>query len=933
MAYTPTPLNNAAKLQKAPWLGNFLKTNVSSPVDERKIEYSPKEIQFLSQLKNKWIPMQQAFSFLEKKRLENPDYFQKWQMKPAKDFLWSAVAKVPEFIGNTVWGGLSFMWKAKQALPTNIPVSTVWWALLKAIPSNAGDISQQVQDKWTEIRQNIESGLWVNPQSTASSLWRWLTSLAGTIAGWELAGTSKLIGWAYKWLKWVSTLWQALPKLGTIWAIGWLENVAFEQWDTGKMTPDTLWYWAWFSLAFAWLPFVGKALSKVPWAWIIKNLARKLEVSGIINPVKYDQIKKQLLEEWVDSSALWKKWNVNDLADWMLKRNIQWDKETMVTTLEDLWRESVDAKKSVLWESNTMHNPEQAKYIVDDIVQELEGSSSKERKALYDKYVGLSKKSSYTLSELDDIRGDAWSILNPFTASWKVIRWAEDIKGTISDLKRYIEKAAEEEWLGKSLGYDWKNIIRDLNNQTQIAYALAEGIARRDSTDATWQLVSFLSSRWASTILWGYAGSEVWPFDSSTITWKIWNVILWALVGGIAGSTRAKSIVANRLDNISGKNKSELYDWMQSRATKELSQESAKELEKINIALSKLDTDANTTLPPKLPWTSTTTDGAIPMKDNVIGNRNIDTILGAPATMESNAGLSVPKKLPWFIGEKPTGLPVKQEAIGKKAPTRQEITVKDTRRGWEITWEPYKSYIIEKQGNDTYHVYTKNGIWNNTLNSLEDAYKYIDNRYKTKQNPISKLTDLAKKSQSLEEFTEKAVNLIKDDIDLDNAINDIAIKQAIKNKDYDYVQALADIYHKENKPKLPIKTAWNSEKASIETGTTKKPEIITRWVNKWMPKDFRKMSDEELLDYYEKMIGTEDEKAIYEDITKRVMRDDDFFKEVESIKSEIRAINKQEYWIWQWKTYKNLPMWLRRNTYKKKQVDKFIPKKEKLLKK
>ena len=102
-------------------------------------------------------------------------------------------------------------------------------------------------------------------------------------------------------------------------------------------------------------------------------------------------------------------------------------------------------------------------------------------------------------SILDDTKNLYTTVWNP--KAWAVNEWLIKVR---QDLRKYIEDAAEKEWLGN---------IKMLNNETQIAKWLQDWISRKDSADAAREMLSVFSK---SAIGWA-AWYNVWPFDSDKI--------------------------------------------------------------------------------------------------------------------------------------------------------------------------------------------------------------------------------------------------------------------------------------------------------------------------------------------------------------------------------------------------------------------------------
>lgn len=475
---------------------------------------------------------------------------------------------------NVVWWALeSAKWIPKIAF------KAAEWPIVSAISSITWVPTEKVR-QWYET-QVLWDTMWDKtsiPFQATKMVWDiWQAAAAGSILSSAVTGT-----WIWRaisaiWNKWL------LGKIW-LWAAWWIWEQGIYNAVADQRLPTS------WEMALAWL--VGGAVPlawyALKWAaWSAKKLAAKLETSGIMNPAKFDSIKNKLIEEGVDKAGAMKS---EDVANWMLQRGLKGSKEQIADKALQISEKSQEAKKGILQLSNSQYAPKEAKFVIDDMLKELKWSASDEFRTLYWELSWMKAKLQkwwLTLSDLDYIRGKAWDVLNPFTASWKVVRSQKDTKNVISGLKRFIENTAEKEWLASKAWYQGKNIIRDLNNQTSIAKELWDAVLRKESTDARAEIISFLSSRWWGLLWWGILWSQVWPFDGNTIEWKIGNVLVWALVWSAAWSTKIKSNLANYLNKLSWAEKSALYEWMKSKWSKEATQWVKNMLNSVSTILSK----------------------------------------------------------------------------------------------------------------------------------------------------------------------------------------------------------------------------------------------------------------------------------------------------------------------------------------------------------
>lgn len=546
---------------------------------------------------------------------------------PFRQIAWWVASSVGTFWAKAVWSALKGweyigekLWQAQEK---------IFWLDKAVTPTLLKWLWQRTVERATQAEWTIQKKFWQDIQGKPlTEISKWITDIAQTVAIWPKAPTF--------WKAWISTIGKVFSKewAKQVWraALQWAAEWAiYSAWAEGKVDPTTVWVSAWLEAAFPVVWLWVKAASK--WlAWSAKKLAAKLETSGIMNPAKFDTIKSRLIEEWVDQG---KNMKPDDVANWMLQRWLKWSPEDMAEQAFDVSTKSQEAKKWILQLSEWTYTPKEAKFVIDDMLKELKWSASDEFRELYGK-LSLMKtklqKSWLTLADLDFIRGKAWDVLNPFTASGKVIRSAKDTKNVISWLKKFIEKTADAEWLSAKAWYEGKHIIRDLNNQTAIAKEVWDAILRKESTSATAEIISFLASKWWSMLWWGILWSQAWPFNSNTIEGKVWNILLGALWWSLVSNTRVKSNLANFLNKASWAEKSALYERMKSRWSKEATAWVKKMINSVSAILSKQ-----------------TTNDLRPMRSPVISpaNSNVDSSILSSRTSGNAPSWTAKVVKPW----------------------------------------------------------------------------------------------------------------------------------------------------------------------------------------------------------------------------------------------------------------------------------------------
>ena len=300
-----------------------------------------------------------------------------------------------------------------------------------------------------------------------------------------------------------------------------------------------------------------------------KNLiwkgASKLELNGNLNPAKLEAVQKQLIEE---GATLPGKATSEDVGKWMLERGFKWSKGDLITQLNTHAQKSKAMVDELLWLSNSTHKVEEANQALEMLAKDYSTTPGLTKKA--DEILGL-MKDEYTLSEMNQVKRYTDEAYNMFKQNgWEVAGLkAEGLRTIRKEIKTTIENVAEQEGL-------WN--IRMLNNETQVARGLAEGIAKKEDAVTVREILSPFSSARNGAILGGIGGAsdprDSFPEMLLKMTWG-------AVVGGLIGSTQVKTTVANMLKKLWGVERKELEQWVATEGKSQLSQTSQSALSAI----------------------------------------------------------------------------------------------------------------------------------------------------------------------------------------------------------------------------------------------------------------------------------------------------------------------------------------------------------------
>lgn len=293
--------------------------------------------------------------------------------------------------------------------------------------------------------------------------------------------------------------------------------------------------------------------------WGIWNTAAKTELNGLLNPAKLDTVRKALI---VDGVKLPGKWTAKDVWKWMLER---WFKGDKTKIIEQLWEHANKSKTMVddlLKLSESKHNISEVSEALTMLADDYATTPWLKGKA---KDILKMIKNEYTLSEMNQAKRYMDEAYNMFKMNWGETAWlkSEWLRNIRSTIKNTIENIAKEEWLGN---------IKMLNNETQVARGLADWIMLKDNADNVRQLLSPFSSwkNWA--ILWWMWGSYDIKENRLNFDWK--NMLLWAMIWGVAWSTKFKTYLANWIKKLWWIEKKEINQYLSSKWASKLSQNS-----------------------------------------------------------------------------------------------------------------------------------------------------------------------------------------------------------------------------------------------------------------------------------------------------------------------------------------------------------------------
>ena len=477
---------------------------------------------------------------------------------------------------------VSFLQWASDVWQTLVwkPIDFLLKNTLKLFWVSDEELAQVEARFWKSTEWDITPYLWQSWQTWWAKLIRELWKIA-----WTAALTAWLPLWWWIWI-WAKVSWKELIKnvaLRTLveWWRWLAETATYNMASTWKAwDPINLWLWAWIWAAIWWpLSLLG---SRVIAPWVSK-LANKLQLSWLLNRTRLDRLQTILKQWWSEDLA---KWNAEDVANWMFQREIKWTKQQIINKLDDIANWSMELLDDALVNSTTKHNPEWLVDMLNVLKSEYEWwISATVKKKAWNIDILLNKLDTewwLTLKEINEVKKMINKDLAPYTASGKVKLSKEDIAAANRQLKTYIEWAVEKEWLSAI----W---VRMLNNEYAMANSMKQAISEKLNTDMIWEILSFVSNRWWTSVWWALLWSQVWPFNNDSIEWKLGNIVFWFAVGRFLWSTQAKTFTAWLLKKLNGTQKAEILKYINKPKSVKLSDKTSKillnELNKIDDSI------------------------------------------------------------------------------------------------------------------------------------------------------------------------------------------------------------------------------------------------------------------------------------------------------------------------------------------------------------
>ena len=478
---------------------------------------------------------------------EKPTFWEK-AMQQVKNVVWWAydsVTWLPRFVSNNAAKAIG--WAAKKL-----------WA-------DEEKVDALVQD-YIDFWENEMSwkAIWADEESGTYKATKFVWDIAQLLA-WEW-----LLKWTEKWAKLVQALdkapvWQKM----IAWWLEWVWETTLYSIISDQELPDTSELARWWAIG-AVIPWIWWTAKKAKWLiqkWL-KKTASKLELSWMLNSAKLTKVKNQLIDEWVDLAQS----KADDVWTWMIERWIKGNKNTVINQLDDYAKKAKSLKTELLKTSDNLYDAGAAKKALQNMYDDIAKTPWLESKA--DDIANLLKKEKYTLSELDNIKSMMDDMYNLYTSAWTETAWlkAEWLRNIRKELRKFIEDKATEEWL-------WN--IKMINNEISVARWLWDWISKKDSADAARELLSIFDKWTIWWLLGWWVWYTVWPFDSNTTQWKIWNMIVGALAWKYLFSTQAKTNLAAWLNKLSWWTKKELARYIASEWAEKLSENTLKAIWKV----------------------------------------------------------------------------------------------------------------------------------------------------------------------------------------------------------------------------------------------------------------------------------------------------------------------------------------------------------------
>jgi len=424
------------------------------------------------------------------------------------DFVWWAVAEVPQVAWN--------MFETARKV-------VIWmYDKLWIVPDDRMEEIEQeaknIMNLRTWAKDWIQNMAWVDSDSTATKVGEFATEM------WASLATPNPFSKIKAWSKIANIGVKALEGATDVATYN-----AYSEWDIDM---KEVWVWAALWPVLSW---AATAVSK--WA---KALANKLQLSWLLNPKKLEYVAKALKETWDD---------VDNVANWMFERDINWSKDAIVKKLNTVATQSKNKVKTVVANATWTHKPQSIWWALDELIDTIwTPKSTSQKKKLEEINILKSKFDSdgLTLEEVQKVKESMDDILDIYTIAGDAKAWAKkaDLAGLRRDIRGFIEDTATSQWL-------WD--VKAMNKDVAVSKQLSKFINYKDKTDAVRDMLSPFASPFAWWVMGAVYG---WDYESA-IKW----VLFWAGVW----STATKTNIANVLNKMTVKQKKtalqELVKW------------------------------------------------------------------------------------------------------------------------------------------------------------------------------------------------------------------------------------------------------------------------------------------------------------------------------------------------------------------------------------
>lgn len=521
--------------------------------------YSPKEISFLEKQKAKWVDMNKAFEFVQKKRQEeqvrqkgilwaesNREWFIDNAIWMWVDIVWGAVSAIPSVLWNTA----EWMSKQGQKLPTNtIPTAIraglsdkTYWELRAEQIAWAERFGQA----WQKGKELIKSTGLYDPNTTSAKVWETITEIWSAFVWpnkvWAITGLGKLatptriaMEWWLAWAKYdIASKWEVTPESVALWA-GWNLAVAWAfRWGqkfAQALTPKTA---EQKILESVW----GKTVKGVVWGKTVKiQEPQEGIVTKVTTPFRTKD-PKVLTGRALTPSYAWKTpkqmlksvWEMTDKVKSFYEQvrigKMKWNIDTLedaansvVTNLDEIWANIGNAVKWAKWSTSISM-----------------GTRSEMSRALRNKI----EKRAWAYSALQNFYKDTskWlSLQDAFKAKrvyqteiWKLIRSGDAWTDSYSALVKWVQELSDniDTMVEKSVGtkqfIEWKR-------QYKLLKSIASDISKSAVVEWRRSPQTFVEQLWMleSMVEWftnplstarAVLAKEIWELNTRGGAWK-----------------------------------------------------------------------------------------------------------------------------------------------------------------------------------------------------------------------------------------------------------------------------------------------------------------------------------------------------------------------------------------------------------------------------